>query len=156
MKRRGKKCSIVPNSKSISLISGKFDYILLETTGLADPAPVAAMFWLDEELGAQVWKASLACHLASKGLPGWCGHCGWLQELFNSNEGRWRSKRLRRAERLAETGKDHSKDIWQRLDWQIMNYVWSKVGVADLIVVNKTDLVEPSHLDHVLQMVSWN
>ena len=34
--------------------SGKFDYILLETTGLADPAPVAAMFWLDEELGAQV------------------------------------------------------------------------------------------------------
>ena len=28
-----------------------------------------------------------------------------------------------------------------------------KVGVADLIVVNKTDLVEPAHLDHVLQMV---
>ena len=23
-------------------------------------------------------------------------------------------------------------------------------------MVNKTDLVEPSHLDHVLQMVSWN
>lgn len=35
-------------------LPGKFDYILLETTGLADPAPVAAMFWLDEELGAQV------------------------------------------------------------------------------------------------------
>ena len=30
-----------------------------------------------------------------------------------------------------------------------------KVGVADLIVVNKTDLVEQSHIDHVLQMVSW-
>ena len=30
-----------------------------------------------------------------------------------------------------------------------------KVGVADLIVVNKTDLVEQSHLDHVLQMVGW-
>ena len=28
--------------------------------------------------------------------------------------------------------------------------------MADLIVVNKTDLVEPGHLDHVLQMVSWN
>ena len=27
--------------------------------------------------------------------------------------------------------------------------------MADLIVVNKSDLVEQSHLDHVLQMVSW-
>ncbi|KAI8846096.1 CobW/HypB/UreG, nucleotide-binding domain-containing protein, partial [Chytridium lagenaria] len=27
---------------------GKFDYILLETTGLADPGPIAEMFWLDE------------------------------------------------------------------------------------------------------------
>ena len=29
---------------------GKFDYILLETTGLADPGPIASLFWLDEEL----------------------------------------------------------------------------------------------------------
>jgi G3E family GTPase len=28
---------------------GAFDYILLETTGLADPAPVAALFWQNEE-----------------------------------------------------------------------------------------------------------
>lgn len=27
-----------------------FDYILLETTGVADPLPIAKMFWLDEEL----------------------------------------------------------------------------------------------------------
>ena len=56
MKRRGKKFCVFPNRKPVQLynIAGKFDYILLETTGLADPAPVAAMFWLDEELGAQV------------------------------------------------------------------------------------------------------
>ena len=29
---------------------GKFDYILLETTGLADPGPIAGIFWLDQEL----------------------------------------------------------------------------------------------------------
>lgn len=34
---------------------GKFDYILLETTGLADPGPIAAMFWLDEELGSEIY-----------------------------------------------------------------------------------------------------
>lgn len=34
---------------------GKFDYILLETTGLADPGPIAAMFWLDDDLGSEIY-----------------------------------------------------------------------------------------------------
>lgn len=34
---------------------GKIDYILLETTGVADPAPIAKMFWLDEGLGLLVY-----------------------------------------------------------------------------------------------------
>lgn len=33
---------------------GKFDYILLETTGLADPGPIAEIFWLDDELGSEI------------------------------------------------------------------------------------------------------
>ena len=33
---------------------GQFDYILLETTGLADPGPIASMFWLDEGLGSEI------------------------------------------------------------------------------------------------------
>ena len=34
---------------------GKFDYILLETTGLADPGPIASIFWLDDELCSDVY-----------------------------------------------------------------------------------------------------
>ena len=34
---------------------GKFDYILMETTGLADPGPIAAMFWLDDDLGSEIY-----------------------------------------------------------------------------------------------------
>merc|ERR1739838_632771 len=34
---------------------GKFDYILLETTGLADPGAVASMFWVDAELGSDIY-----------------------------------------------------------------------------------------------------
>jgi G3E family GTPase len=34
---------------------GKFDYILLETTGLADPGPIASMFWLDDSLGSSIY-----------------------------------------------------------------------------------------------------
>ncbi|TPX36276.1 hypothetical protein SmJEL517_g01407 [Synchytrium microbalum] len=33
---------------------GRFDYILLESTGLADPAPIASIFWLDEGLASSV------------------------------------------------------------------------------------------------------
>jgi G3E family GTPase len=31
-------------------IQGRFDHVLIETTGMADPGPVAETFWLDEEL----------------------------------------------------------------------------------------------------------
>ncbi|KAJ1783805.1 hypothetical protein LPJ59_006494, partial [Coemansia sp. RSA 2399] len=33
---------------------GKFDYILLETTGLADPGRIATMLWSNEELGSDI------------------------------------------------------------------------------------------------------
>src|ERR1700730_6209489 len=32
----------------------RFDYILVETTGLADPAPVAQTFFVDDEIGSQL------------------------------------------------------------------------------------------------------
>ncbi|KAK0201838.1 CobW/HypB/UreG, nucleotide-binding domain-containing protein [Desarmillaria ectypa] len=35
---------------------GAFDYILLETTGLADPGPIASMFWQNEEFALGVGK----------------------------------------------------------------------------------------------------
>ena len=41
--------------ESLMQKKGKFDYILLETTGLADPGPIAAMFWLDDELGSEIY-----------------------------------------------------------------------------------------------------
>lgn len=33
---------------------GLFDYVVLETTGLADPGPIASMFWLDDALCSDV------------------------------------------------------------------------------------------------------
>ena len=34
---------------------GTFDYILLETTGLADPGNIAPMFWVDDGLGSTIY-----------------------------------------------------------------------------------------------------
>ena len=70
---------------------GKFDYILLETTGLADPGPIASMFWLDEGLGSEIYLDGiklLIVYLLSavtRELRAWMrasGHCLQM-ELLN-------------------------------------------------------------------------
>ncbi|XP_074993224.1 zinc-regulated GTPase metalloprotein activator 1B-like isoform X2 [Calonectris borealis] len=52
-------CSVKDNGvKAIENLMqrrGKFDYVLLETTGLADPGAVASMFWVDSELGSDIY-----------------------------------------------------------------------------------------------------
>jgi G3E family GTPase len=45
---------------------GRFDYILLETTGLADPGPIASMFWMDEALSSQVYLDGIVTLLDAK------------------------------------------------------------------------------------------
>ena len=47
-------CSVKDNGvqaiENLMKKQGKFDYVLLETTGLADPAPIASIFWMDDAL----------------------------------------------------------------------------------------------------------
>ncbi|XP_012873924.1 PREDICTED: COBW domain-containing protein 1-like isoform X4 [Dipodomys ordii] len=45
---------------------GKFDYILLETTGLADPGAVASMFWVDADLGSEIYLDGIITVVDSK------------------------------------------------------------------------------------------
>lgn len=40
---------------------GKFDYVLLETTGLADPGPIASIFWMDEQLCSDLYLDGMLC-----------------------------------------------------------------------------------------------
>ncbi|KAG8742180.1 hypothetical protein FRC10_001936 [Ceratobasidium sp. 414] len=40
---------------------GAFDYIMLETTGLADPGPIAAMFWQNEDFSDQIALDGVIC-----------------------------------------------------------------------------------------------
>lgn len=115
-------CSVKDNGvaaiENLMKKRGKFDYILLETTGLADPAPVAAMFWLDEELGADVYLDGVVTVVDSK-------HCvTQMTAQMDPNAGGGLNEWLR------------------------------QVGVADLLVVNKTDLVGEEHLEHVINMVT--
>lgn len=63
-------CSVKDNGvKAIENLMkkrGKFDYILLETTGLADPGPIAALFWMDKQLESEIYLDGIITVLDSK------------------------------------------------------------------------------------------
>ncbi|KAG1659311.1 COBW domain-containing protein 1 [Nymphon striatum] len=63
-------CSVRDNGvKAIENLmekKGKFDYIILETTGLADPGPIASIFWLDKELGSELFLDGIITVIDSK------------------------------------------------------------------------------------------
>jgi G3E family GTPase len=82
----------------------RFDHILIETTGLADPGPVAQTFFVDDEMQTR---------LALDGIV---------------------------------TVVD-AKHIWQHLDDSAE--AKEQVAFADVILLNKTDLVPPEDLDRL-------
>ncbi|ORZ18932.1 CobW/HypB/UreG, nucleotide-binding domain-domain-containing protein [Absidia repens] len=53
--------------------SGKFDYILLETSGLADPGPIASMFWLDDGLGSDIYLDGIVTLVDAKNICQYLG-----------------------------------------------------------------------------------
>ncbi|MEJ2376930.1 MAG: GTP-binding protein [Pseudolabrys sp.] len=80
---------------------GKFDAIIVETTGLADPAPVAQTFFIDEQVGAKTK----------------------LDAVVTVADAKWLKERLKDAPEAK-----------------------NQIAFADVIVINKTDLVAPEEL----------
>src|SRR5215212_4299406 len=87
---------------------GRFDGILIETTGLADPAPVAQTFFVDDEVKDRAKLDSIVTVVDAKHLP---------LRLQDSRE--------------AE----------------------EQIAFADVILLNKTDLVSPKELAEVEAMI---
>lgn len=46
----------------------RFDYIIIETTGMADPGPLATSLWLDEDLGSSIFLDSIITIVDAKNL----------------------------------------------------------------------------------------
>ncbi|HVI30000.1 GTP-binding protein [Hansschlegelia sp.] len=83
---------------------GKFDAIIVETTGLADPAPVAQTFFIDEEVGRKAR----------------------LDAVVTVADAKWLTERLKDAPEAK-----------------------NQIAFADVILLNKTDLVSKDELDEV-------
>jgi G3E family GTPase len=84
--------------------NGKFDAIIVETTGLADPAPVAQTFFVDENVGKQTK----------------------LDAVVTVTDAKWLNDRLKDAPEAK-----------------------NQIAFADVILINKTDLVSAAELSEV-------
>ncbi|XP_066113237.1 zinc-regulated GTPase metalloprotein activator 1A isoform X2 [Saccopteryx bilineata] len=105
-------CSVKDNGlraiENLMQKKGKFDYILLETTGLADPGAVASMFWVDAELGVDIYLDGIITVVDSKyGL----------------------------------------KHLTEEKPDGLINEASRQVALADIIILNKTDLVSEEDLN---------
>jgi G3E family GTPase len=60
---------LVNGIEQLMAVRGRFDYILVETDGMADPGPVAESFWLDQELESPLRLDGIVCVVDAINLP---------------------------------------------------------------------------------------
>ncbi|KAG0649090.1 Cobalamin synthase W domain-containing 1 [Hyphodiscus hymeniophilus] len=105
---------------------GAFDYILLETTGLADPGNLAPLFWVDEGLGSTIYLDGIVTLVDAKNI---------LKSL---------------DEPLEETVQHDEHDGHSG---PVLTTAHLQISHADVIVINKSDLVSEAELPAVRDRV---
>jgi len=103
-----------------------FDYILLETTGLADPGNIAPMFWLDDGLGSTIFLDGIVTLVDAKNV------LKSLDEGYGDEKG--------------ETD-DHKHD------GPLLTTAHLQISHADVIIINKTDLISEEELNNVIARI---
>jgi G3E family GTPase len=109
---------------------GLFDYILLETTGLADPGNLAPTFWLDDGLGSTIFLDGIVTLVDAKNV------------LKSLDEGHGDGE-----EEVERRKQDHDHE------GPLLTTAHLQISHADVILVNKTDLVTPEELEKVVRRI---
>ena len=124
---------------------GRFDYILLETTGLADPGNIAPLFWLDDGLGSSIFLDGIVTLVDAKNL------LKSLDEGFGDDEGKLEERRREEEEEEEEAQHVHGEGEAHR--GPLLTTAHLQISHADVVLVNKTDLVTEEELQRVVDRV---
>lgn len=116
---------------------GAFDYILLETTGLADPGNIAPLFWVDEGLGSSIYLDGVVTLVDAKNLS------RSLEDTSSMTHGDPQSESLNHTTDKVGGAKTHKHVTTAHL----------QISHADVVVVNKADLVSQTELEGVIEHV---
>lgn len=114
---------------------GTFDYILLETTGLADPGNIAPVFWMDEGLGSSIYLDGIVTLVDAKNILRLLDEPA-PEEKADSHA----------AER---NDHDHTHD-----SGPVLSMAHMQISHADVIILNKLDLVTADELEVVKDRIS--
>lgn len=104
---------------------GTFDYILLETSGLADPGNLTPLFWVDDGLGSTIYLDGIVTLVDAKNI------------LLSLDE-----KPVERKDDDAEHEEMH------------MTTAHLQISHADVIVINKCDSVMPERVHAVEERIT--
>lgn len=110
---------------------GTFDYILLETTGLADPGNIAPVFWMDEGLGSSIYLDGIVTLVDAKNIL-----------------------RLLDEPAPEEKADSHSAEHIGHEHGPVLSMAHMQISHADVIILNKTDLVTADELEVVRDRIS--
>ncbi|WP_240322712.1 GTP-binding protein [Austwickia chelonae] len=106
---------------------GRFDHLLIESSGVSEPLPVAATFALESDDGSTLWQRAQLDTMVTV-----VDATSFLAELA-------------RADDLLDRGLDqHESD-----DRTVSALLIDQVEFADVILLNKTDLAEPFDVDRL-------
>ncbi len=109
---------------------GRFDYLLIESTGIGEPMPVAATFLFEDDSGTSLSSvARLDTMLTVVDASRFLEHFDVLEEL-------------------AELGIGRDADD----DRAVSDLLVDQVEFADVLVVSKPDLVAPTELERVVAL----
>ena len=104
---------------------GAFDYILLETSGLADPGNIAPLFWVDDGLGSTIYLDGIVTLVDGK------------NNLLS----------------LDEKPKDSPIHLSEERHGPHVTTAHMQISHADVIVLNKSDTIFPEELEKVRDRV---
>jgi len=111
---------------------GRYDYILIESTGIGEPVPVAQTFsYVDEENGIDLTQLTKLDTMVT---------------VVNAAEF-WKDYQSR------EKLRDRGQEVADEDERSIVDLLVEQVEFCDVLILNKCDLVEPEELDRLEEVL---
>ncbi|KAL8682499.1 MAG: hypothetical protein Q9186_001446 [Xanthomendoza sp. 1 TL-2023] len=125
-----------------SLISrrGSFDYIMLETSGLADPGNLAPLFWVDDGLGSSIYLDGIVTLVDAKNILLSLDEPAAAETVADDDNDDHAGTGADEAERQGHKGPQ-------------LTTAHLQISHADVVIVNKCDVVSPEQLSTVKERI---